>query len=185
MTIENVDNHFSSSPFKSSLQLTVGEGYSVTSIDGEKIILTGGSLSDDLLLLLATTFEGSLNEKEDGMNWTKLPSMKNARWYHAAFYVRKKLYVVGGASSSGSWYGSSEVYDVLKETWLDGPKLPYALCFPTAVNIPTQSFSIVFGEKFEKSGKRGIIIFDDVQGFREIASITFPGPSHVQVLNMD
>lgn len=103
------------------------------------------------------------------MNWLKLPSIKTARSNHASFNLGNKLVVVGGQGTSG-WFKSSEVYDLIDGKWSNGPNLPYSLTYPRAATNQTQTISIIIGRKSEEVGKVQILIFDNLNTFREIAS---------------
>ena len=72
--------------------------------------------------------------------------------------------------NSLKWQDSCEVFDVVKRIWADGPHLPYALFYPTAVTNRNKSFSVVIGTKIEEHGKFKIIIFDHELVFKEITT---------------
>ena len=147
-------------------------GYSITSIQGDRVVLAGGHTTQNGIKL-ATAFEGSLNENESDINWMELPSMKIERSYHAALNLENKLYVVGGGNSSYKWLDCSEVFDVVRRTWSDGPTLPYALMYPKTVTNFNESFALVIGRKPGGDLKRNVIAFDDKRGFEEVISTIF------------
>ena len=84
------------------------------------------------------------------MNWIKLPSMKKVSSYHAASISKQKLYIVGGEHGTNVWLDSSDVLDVVKRTWSEGPNLPFALSVPVVVTNQSHSFSVVIGSKPEE-----------------------------------
>ena len=84
----------------------VYEGYSISNIQDEYVILAGGEVKNDAFHhhgQLRTSYKGVLNKNEDDVNWKKLPSMKKARSDHAAFTFDRKLFIVGGMNGSDFW----------------------------------------------------------------------------------
>ena len=59
--------------------------YSLTSIDGDKVTLAGGTMPKPMQHILTTVFEGSMNENGMHINWKLLPDMKRGRYDHTAF----------------------------------------------------------------------------------------------------
>ena len=165
--VQGEDESLSSELCNATLPENRDSGYTITSIQNEKVILAEGvsSLTNDFMF--AIVFEGNLNEHDDNVIWTKLPSMKKARADHAAFNLENKLYIKGGVDHCGKCLDSSEVFDVAKNIWSDGPHLPFALWYPKAVTNRIHSFSIVIGEK---TTKLSVLIFQYELGFKEIIS---------------
>ena len=84
-------------------------GYSITSIEVEKVILAGGL--SWLGTAQSTVFEGILDKNDEEINWTELPSFTNSRCSHAALSLNNKLYIVGGNDSHDKVLGS------IKRNW--------------------------------------------------------------------
>ena len=167
--VEKDDLSLTSSLFNTPLPENRSDGYSITIGKDNNIILVGGYQSN--YTKLATVFEGTLNENADDLNWLKLPSMKRKRYYHAAFNLENKLYVLGGIDDSHEWQDSSEVFDVVKRKWSDGPTLLFVGQYRSAVTSHNNPFSLVVGSKIINSGNLRIIIFNNELVFNEIASI--------------
>lgn len=153
------------------LPLKASYAYSLTSIDGEEVILAGGRYSFGTdFPVLPSVYEGFLNENKDDVQWNQLQDLKRARFSHAAFYLKNKLYIVGGRITYRNWLDCCEVYDVKKKTWSDGPSLPYVMYRPTAITDRNGTFALILGRKISIYGKTLMIIFDDKNGFQEALS---------------
>ena len=169
--VETKDNGFLSSRIcDTPLPGMVEFGYSITSVQGEKVVLVGGYGRYPNDGSLASVFEGSLSKTEKDVNWIKLARTQESRESHAAFNRGQKLYIVGGRRLPMGWIDSCEVYDVSKRTWSKGPSLPYALMCPKAVSDQNELFSIVLGGKDDECEKFRVFIFDHELVFKEIAS---------------
>lgn len=149
------------------------EGYSITSILGDKIILAGGATwsgAGSVDFRFPCVYEGTLDEDANDMKWKKLDSLINARSRHAAIYQDSKLFVFGGTGKDGL-LKSSEAYVELQRRWSIGTELPYALTSMSAVTNESENFSLILGYEDVKLKKCRIFMFEIKHGFTEIASI--------------
>ena len=129
------------------------------------MILAGGF--DPGYRAVFSVYEGVLDENKDDVKWNTLPNMERPRRYHTAFYLKNKLYIVGGMGTSWKYQGSCEVYDVSKEMWFEGPSLPFAVGYPTAITDINGTYALIVGKiKFGTS----IMIFNADNGFQEAIS---------------
>lgn len=100
--------------------------YTLTSVSGNRFILTGGynfDSVDDSLYLLNFAYEGALNTNDKAVHWKKLASLMTARCDHVAFKLGNILYVAGGNTETTeySWGYSTEIFNILENYWCDGP----------------------------------------------------------------
>jgi len=165
----NNNDFWSSKLCSTPLPLKHTYNYSLTSIDGVKVILAGGETCGQAYRVLASVYEGVLNERKDDVKWKKIPDFKRPRYHHTAFYLNDQLYVVGGKNCSSKWLDCSEVYDVSEGTWTKGPSLPYAMVYPIAITSKNCTFALIIGKK---SGclESTMMIVDDENGFLEVFS---------------
>ena len=144
--IRNDANIFTNTICKTPLPVR-SYGYSLTSIQGEKIFFSGGCKFHPYTTHQpepsSIFYEGVLDKSGDEITWTKRPSFSQPKAYHAGLYQNNKIFIVGGVDVNGKETVSCEVYDMFKEEWSQGRSLPFAITEAYAINDKNNTFSII------------------------------------------
>lgn len=151
-----------------SLPLSYVNGFSITSVEGTKVVFAGGFRYHPNYTALTVVFDGVLDENEDDIQWKQLPDFKIARSERAAFYLRYKLYIAGGVDNLTVWLDSCEVYDTLEGTWSNGPNLPCPLVCSSTATDPNGTIALIICKKNPMDQPSMIILFEDNDTFKEI-----------------
>ena len=120
-------------------------------IGNEEIIMCGGY--NDAKDTLNGTYRGILSNNKDIIRWSELEVMPSKPCFAAAFKLKNKLYIVGGMNGNGGmmvkveWMRTSLVYDLAREKWSKGPKLPQVFEFPHAFTDSKEEYAFIYGDK--------------------------------------
>ena len=152
------------------------------------IIMCGGY--NDGKETLNGAYKGILSDNKDIIRWMELDSMPSKPCFGAAFKLKNKLYIFGGMNGNEGmmvkveWLRSSLVYDLVREKWSKGPKLPEVFEFPQGFTDSNEEYAFIYGDKplgdlkkYKAIGRAEsyepvMYVFHDVHGFQKITDIT-------------
>ena len=104
----------------------------------------------------------------------------------ASFKLKNKLYIIGGMNGDRGmrvaveWLRNTLVYDLKRETWSKGPKLPCVLEFPKAFADSKEEYAFIYGdsppgdeEMYTEHGEkdRVMLSFNEEHGFQKVEDI--------------
>ena len=109
--------------------------------------------------------------------------------FGASFKLQNKLYIVGGMNGNegmrakAEWLKTSLVFDLVRERWSKGPKLPQILEFPKAFTDSKEEYAFIYGDKplgdmikYKAIGRAEsyepvMFAFHEEHGFHEVTDI--------------
>lgn len=133
------------------------------------------------------TYRGVLGEDGDIIQWTELDKMPNKHCFAASFKLKNKIYVIGGMNGDQGmrvaveWLQNTLVFDLTRETWSKGPKLPFILEFPKAFADLKEEYAFIYGDKprgesTKYEGRHGskdhvMLSFNEESGFQKVEDL--------------
>ena len=116
------------------------------------MIMCGG-YNEDTKETFNSTYRGVLSEDGDIIQWTVLDKMPNKHCFGASFKLKNKLYIIGGMNGDQGmragveWLTNTLVFDLTRESWSKGPKLPCILEWPKAFADLKEEYAFIYGDK--------------------------------------
>lgn len=121
---------------------TPRSAHTATLLDDGRVLLVGGSINYETVLASAELYDPQMDV------FITTGSLTTARHKHAAVQLRNGSIMVVGGSDAGDWDGqlaSSEIYDVVSETFVPGSPLSAARFKLADAVIPLSNGDIFIG----------------------------------------